>query len=182
MSNAGDVDETEDQDRVSRTDAKKAQREFEDALARLSKDLVALADRKLEQLGLPEAVLDEVRKARAISSPPARNRQLRMVRSALRSDEWAAIRTRLDALLVHGVVPGAPARPGAARPAGAEAEWTVRLVGGGAEELESLLREYPKADRSHLRQLIRNVQKASAERRKKAEQKLANAIRSVLRG
>ena len=91
----------------SRSDAKRAERVKEEAMARLAADLCQLSVKKLEQLQLPEELFDAVGDARAISSAPARNRQLRQIRALLRDQDWVALRTRLDVLLETGVVPGA---------------------------------------------------------------------------
>jgi len=57
----------------------------------------------------------------------------------------------------------------------------VRLLSQGDAALNALLEEYPKADRVHFRQLIRNVEKAPPPRRGKAESKLTDAVRLLLR-
>ena len=168
-----EVGAPEDEDLRSRTEARRARKTREEALARLAGELVELTDRKLEQLELPDETLDAVREARAIKSHIARNRQLRVVRSALREADWPSIRVRLDSLLEHGTVP-------AGSDTGVERQWVVRLVGGGTHELEAFLAEHPHADRRHLRQLIRNAQADSPTRRKRAEDKLAGALRSLM--
>lgn len=164
----------------SRSDRRRANATLEESLARLAKQLVELSERKLEKLQLPELVLDAVLDTRAITSAPAKNRQLRVVRSTLRDNDWAAIKHRVDSLLKHGTVDTAAPPASADAPAHGEHRWLVRLVGEGTPALDALLAEYPKADRNHLRTLIRNAQKASAERRERAEEKLAHALRSLL--
>jgi ribosome-associated protein len=173
----GEADPESEPDLRSRTDAKRARRTLEDTLARLAKELVEQSSRRLEQLELPESVLDAVHDAQRITSAPARNRQLRVVRSALRDSDWSTIAARLEMLTKHGRVQSLGSGDADHAP---EHEWVSRLVGGGSEALEDLLRECPNADRAHLRQLVRNIQKASAERQKKAEQKLAAVIKSLL--
>jgi ribosome-associated protein len=145
----------------------------EEALARLARDLVAQSPKRLTQLQLPDAVLDTVLDAQKIKSPSALNRQLRTVRGALRDGEWWLVRGRLDQVLTSGSASQVPGR---------EVEWVVRLVGEGNEALDEFLREHPQADRGHLRTLIRNVQKASAARRIKAEQQLTRTLRALLLG
>lgn len=156
----------------SRSDDRRAQVVREEALVQLARDLVAQTARRLEQLELPEPVLDAVLDAQKIKSAPALNRQIRTVRAALRDVEWWTIRARLETLLVTGV---------AGEAGGRENEWVVRLVGEGNDALEELLREHPGADRGHLRTLVRNVLRADANRRKKAEQQLARTLRALLR-
>jgi ribosomal 50S subunit-associated protein YjgA (DUF615 family) len=56
----------------------------------------------------------------------------------------------------------------------------VRLVGEGDAGIDSFLREFGQADRTHLRQLARSVERSTGERRLKAERKLRDAIRSFL--
>jgi ribosome-associated protein len=169
-----------DEDLRSRTDARRERRAVEDALARLSKDLIEMTDRKLQKLSLPELVLAAVVEARSMTSAPARNRQLRVVRSCLRAADWGAIKSRVDALIKHGVVPTTAAPP-TEGPADSVGEWVVRLVGGGSEAIEALMALCPNVDRNHLRQLVRTVNKSSADRRVKAEDKLTQTVASLLR-
>lgn len=166
-------------DLLSRSDARRAQRELEEALARLAKDLAEIRPRWLEQLDLPESVLDAVTDARAIQSPPAQNRQLRLVRTALRDADWSLIRAQVDALNKHGALPAKLARK-TPSPASRAPEWVARLLGEGATAVEALVQVAPKADRTHLKNLVREVHKASAERRKKAEERLKAAVASAL--
>jgi len=170
--------EEEEEDLTSRSDIRRARRTREDALAQLAKEITELSKRNLERLGLPESVLEAVYEARAITSLRARGRQLRVVRGTLRAADWPAIRVRLDAMLLHGTVPAAPADP--ASPVGRERQWVVRLLGEGPKALDALIEEYPKADRKHLRQLIRNVERSPTERRKRAEEKLATTLRFLI--
>jgi ribosomal 50S subunit-associated protein YjgA (DUF615 family) len=55
----------------------------------------------------------------------------------------------------------------------------VRLLGEGHKALDAIVSAYPSADRKHLAQLIRNAASGSPERRKRAEQKLVLALRSL---
>jgi ribosomal 50S subunit-associated protein YjgA (DUF615 family) len=178
--NEPDTEGEIDADLPSRADARRAERVLEEALAKLARDLVALDPRKLQRLGLPELVLETALDTQAIRSAAARNRQLRLVRAALRSGGWGSVRARLDAFLTHGVLPNEASQT-MPLATGLAHEWQVRLVGEGAGALEALLREHPNADRTHFRTLIRQVQKSAAERRSRAEQKLTAALRSLLR-
>jgi ribosomal 50S subunit-associated protein YjgA (DUF615 family) len=164
----------------SRSDARRAERVKEDALARLASDLCELSAKKLGQLGLPEELVDAVTDGRAIPASGAKNRQLRQVRVLLREHDWVKLRGQLDTLLETGVVPGlgtAPADPLSDR----TLSWTLRLVGEGHAGLEAFLVEFPRADRTHLRQLVRAVQKAEGDRRLRAEKTLNDALRGFLR-
>jgi ribosome-associated protein len=164
---------------ASRTDGRRAQRVKEEALARLASDLCQLSAKKLEQLGLPEELSDAVGDARAIASAAARNRQLRRIRMLLRDQDWVALRGRLDVLLETGVVPSAPGSADSV--SDRSLIWTLRLVGEGQQGIEAFVTEFPRADRTHLRQLLRAVHKAEGERRLRAEKQLTQALRGFLR-
>ena len=165
-------DEPDELDDTSRSDKKRARRVREDALARLAKELSELGDKRLERLELPEPVLEALDEVRRIRSLAARARQLRVVRAALRAADWPAIRARVDGLLEHGTV-------GTAVDAKVR-EWVVRLVGEGTKAMDELLAAHPKADRTHLRQLVRSAASGSEDRRRRAEQKLVQALRSLM--
>lgn len=164
----------------SRGDVRRAERVKEDALARLASDLCTLSAKKLDQLGLLEEVVDAVSDCRAITSAPAKNRQLRQIRGLLRDQDWVQLRTKLDTLLETGVVPGLGAAP-ADPVSDASLSWTLRLVGEGQGGIDAFVAEFPRADRTHLRQLVRAVHKAEGERRLKAEKQLTAALRGFLR-
>jgi ribosome-associated protein len=90
--------EADDRDLRSRTDARLERKHSEAALADLARAMVAVNDRQLALLELPEALLDAVLEARAIRSPRARDRALRVVRRELRAGDSAAIQARLAAV------------------------------------------------------------------------------------
>jgi ribosomal 50S subunit-associated protein YjgA (DUF615 family) len=164
----------------SRSDGRRADRVKEDAMARLASDLCDLSAKKLAQLELDEELGDAVTSGRAISSAPAKMRQVRLIRNLLREREWVKLRTQLDTLLETGVVPGlgmAPADP----VSDSSLSWTLRLVGEGHAGVEAFVTEFPRADRTHLRQLVRAVQKAEGDRRLRAERTLTAALRGFLR-
>ncbi len=171
----------QDDDTTSRSDLKRSSKVREEALARLARELVALGDKRLEQLGLPESVLEAIHEARAISSPRARERQLRFLRGTLRDLPWPAYRARLDDLRQHGPPLVPHAEELASEAEGREREWVVRLLGEGPKALDALITLHPNVDRKHLRQLIRNASSGSLDRRKRAEAKLAATLRFVLR-
>lgn len=172
-------DEADDESLVSRSDKKRARRVREDALSRLTKELVSLSDGTLNRLGLDEGLVDAIRDARLIKSARAKDRQLRVVRGLLRDGEWGAVASRLDTLLLHGKAPPTGVEPSPEE--GAARQWAVRLMGEGALALDALIAVRPSADRRHLRDLIRNATHGSPESRKRAEAKLAEVIRLLLR-
>ena len=161
----------------SRTDQKRKNRIQEEALARLTDDLARLNETKLAELELSEDLFDAVLEAQRIRSAPARNRQLRRIRGLLRDADTSAIRARLttqrDGSATSTVADGETNRR--------TASWLLRLLGEGSVGLEAFLTEVPHADRTHLRQLVRNVEKATHGRREKAEERLRLALQSLLR-
>ncbi|MEZ4221709.1 MAG: ribosome biogenesis factor YjgA [Polyangiaceae bacterium] len=164
-------------DLTSRSDLKRARRTREDALARLSNRLCSLSEAKLHKLGLPDDVLDAVLTAQHMKSNAARGRQLRVVRSQLRGNNWPEVVARLETLEKHGSVSAS-----AASNSEAEAkQWVVKLVGGGTPALDELLSLHPQLDRKHLRTLIRNAAVSSGDRRARAEEKLARTLEPMLR-
>jgi ribosomal 50S subunit-associated protein YjgA (DUF615 family) len=84
----------------SRTDARKERIAREDMLMKLSDALVSSGAAVLGKLDLPESLMDAIQNTQSIRPGPARNRALRLVRSALRSEDFEAIRQKLSA--VHG--------------------------------------------------------------------------------
>ena len=162
----------------SRTDQKRKNRVKEESLARLSEALTRVSESKLAELELPEELFDAVLGARRIKSAPARNRQVRRIRTLLRDRDFDAIQARVSALLERGSAKAVAVDEETTR---REASWTLRLLGEGMVGLDAFLLEFPQADRTHLAQLMRAVNKATHERRAKAEQKLRTALRSFLR-
>jgi ribosomal 50S subunit-associated protein YjgA (DUF615 family) len=150
----------------------------EDALERLSIDLCKLTPKKLALLELPEPVSEAILMYRDIESPRAKQRQLRLVRSELRDIDWSSLQKRLLLLMAHGTVP--PSTEGSPGETSVEATWVTRLLGEGGPGLEAFVREHPRADRTHLRQLVRATERASGDRRNKAERKLRDAVRGFL--
>jgi ribosome-associated protein len=178
-SSAPDPLNDDDDSTRSRADDRRIERELELTLAKLARDLVALGAGQLNRLELPESVLDVVVDARAMTSPAAMNRQLRLVRSVLRDVDWSLVRGRLESLVRHGTIPAELATSDT--PAARAHEWVARLLGEGQDAIDALLRLNPNADRTHLWTLLRQARKAAAGRRERAEQRLAQAIESLLR-
>jgi ribosome-associated protein len=162
----------------SRTDQKRKNRIQEETLERLTDDLVRLGEAKLAELELSEDLLDAVLEAQRIKSAPARNRQLRRIRALLRDEDASALRAALTALRESGT---RNASVGDGERNRRTESWMLRLLGEGSVGLEAFLSEFPQADRTHLRQLVRNVARATHERRVKAEERLRLALQSFLR-
>jgi ribosome-associated protein len=150
---------------------------IEDTLVQLSEQLFGLGEKKLLELELPEELYEAVRLAQSLASARARSRQLRLVRRVLRDLEWGPIQERVLTLLEHGRLPARTRPAGESR---LEADWVARLVGEGDAGLDAFLQEFARADRTHLRQLVRSIERSSGERRMMAERKLTDTVRSFL--
>jgi ribosome-associated protein len=170
------VESEQEEDLTSRSDLRRARKTEEDALSRLARELTGLSTRSLAALELDEGILDAVEHAKVMATPQALQRQLRVVRSALREADWPVLRARVDQLLVHGTATLASPSDG-----GAAQRWVVRLLGEGEVALSELLEAHPTADRKHLRQLVRSALGSNAERRKRVEAKLAQNLQLLIR-
>jgi ribosome-associated protein len=167
--------EADDRELRSRSDVRTEQKEIEDTMTALAKDLVLLPEKQFKIIELPELVRDKVYDGRRITSGRAFGRQLKLIRKELRSVDWQQIREQLDTMRDPGS--RAPVPP---RPTSPAEEWATRLVAEGDTALDALAEIAPELDRTALRQLVRSTQKAPAERRKRALQKLMNAVRPLL--
>jgi ribosome-associated protein len=171
-----ETESQQEEDLTSRSDLRRARKAEEDALSRLARDLAALSARNLAALELDEGILDAVEHARALSSPPAVQRQLRVVRSALRAADWPVLRARVEQLRVHGTATLAtPSDDGLAQ------RWLVRLLGEGEGALSELVEAHPSADPKYLGQLVRSALGSSAARRKRVEAKLTQNLKLLIR-
>jgi ribosome-associated protein len=160
-----------DEELRSRTDERRDNRKLEAACEALAKKLVELGPKQLKKLELPEPVLAAVFDARAIESVPARLRALKVVRKELRDADVAAIGERLERL--HEAPAVKPVTP--------VSSWRERLLSEGEAAIESLVTEFPAADRRQLRTLLRNVQRAPEAQRGRALTALDQALRVFVR-
>src|SRR5213075_6205 len=87
----------DDEDLRSRTDARKERLAREELLMSLSDALVSSGAAVLGRLELSEALTDAIRNTQSVRTGSARNRALRLVRSALRNEDFEAIRRKLGA-------------------------------------------------------------------------------------
>ncbi|HET9953913.1 MAG TPA: ribosome biogenesis factor YjgA [Polyangiaceae bacterium] len=162
-----------DSDLPSRADKKREVREREERLMSLARQIVELSPRLTTKLELPDLLLEAVDHARRIPSAPAQYRALRKVRTLLRDDDVPELERRLADLL----------DPSRVNPSTeAVAHWLARLIGEGEPALDAIVEQYPNADRRQLRQLSRNVTRASEANRAAAEQALKKVLRDVIRG
>lgn len=170
--------DADDRDLRSRTDDKEERVAVEEGLSKLSTELVNTKDAWLAKLDLSETLVDAIHDAQKIKSPIAKNRQMRIVRRELRSSDWQTIQKALKILSTHGSLGATTPTTKAGN--SATATWVKRLLAEGNDALSAFLEEFPDADRTQLRQLIRNVEKSPKDKRSKAEQKLSEVVASLL--
>jgi ribosome-associated protein len=154
----------------SRSDAKRERKSREDWLATLAQDLVALRPRHVERLALPEPLADAIRDARAITSPIARARQLRLVRRALREVDADALARRVQEVTSPDGRSGRRAR--------LVEHWAGRLVAEGDAALDAFLKDFPGATPTGLRQAARSARgdRPGGPRWRKLRQVVAEAL------
>ena len=165
---ASSPDDEGEENLRSRSDARRERKASEEALMRLAKALVELPQRTLDRLALPEGILDVVVRARLVRDPAPRNRALRLVRIALRDGDAAQIARALEE--VHEPQPRS-------RASSDLEQWRKKLLEGGEAALTEYLAAFPDADRRQLRQLVRNVSKASDASRAHALTSLIKVLR-----
>ncbi len=145
--------EADDRDLRSRSDARTERRQEADALIALARALTSLPEKQFRRLELDESVLEAVVTARRITSPPALNRQMKLIRRALKAIDWEPLRDVVDEL----ANPGRGAPNVALSPGGA---WVERLVSGDAEAFSDFLAQHPRTPVSELRQAVRAIEQA----------------------
>jgi ribosome-associated protein len=129
---------------LSKTQLKKQMHELQE----LGAELVDLNEQQLATIDLPESLLDAVMAARRITKFEARRRQLQYIGKLMRSIDPEPIRERIDAYK-------AVSHKHTARLHLVE-RWRTRLL-EDEHALTQLLNEYPHADATQLRLLVRNT-------------------------
>ena len=145
---------------------------------KLAQTLVDLSDAQLAHVPLTADLLDEVRRARAVTQQIARKRQTQFLAKQMRKLDDAevdAIRAALEndrntirreAAALHRVE-----------------QWRDRLLEGGDETLNDFIAQHPLADRQRLRTLARQA-RSERERNKPphAARELFRVLREVMGG
>lgn len=143
----------DDRDTRSRSDARTERIAASDRLLALGEKLCALSEKQFKKLELPDAVRDVVADARLIESPPARARQMKLVRKELRDGDADTIERRLEELLYPAVRGPKPPK------ADPVLELYERLQAGGDAAIHEFCAEQPELDPAQLRQLFRAAAK-----------------------
>ena len=143
---------------------------------KLAQTLVELTDAQLAHVPLGEDLLEEVRRARAVTQQIARKRQTQFLAKQMRKADNAELEA-IRAALEHDRI---TARREAAALHRAE-QWRDRLVDEGDDALNEFLGQYPAVDRQHLRTLARQA-RTERERNKPphAARELFRELREVM--
>ena len=136
----------------------------------LAERLLALGERELAAVPMPDALRDLVQDSRRITAQIARKRQLQFLAKNMRREDDDVI----DAIRRTLQRDRDDARREAARLHRLEA-WRERLLEEGDEALAELIAEHPDADRQKLRQLVRNA------RLEREKQRPPHAFRELFR-
>ncbi len=119
------------------------------ALQKLGERLAGLRPDVLAGIPLQEGLRVALEDARRIVAHGARRRQMQLIGKLMRSADAHAIRAALERI-------DSPGREQTRRLHHIE-QWRTRLLEQGPEALTAFLAEYPRADRQHLRQLLRRA-------------------------
>lgn len=166
--------ELDDRDTRSRSDARNERIAASDRLMALGEKLCALPEKQFKKLELPDAVRDVVADARLIESPPARARQMKLVRKELRDGDADTIERRLEEML-YPLARG-PKKTPKVEPV---FELYERLHTGGDAAIHEFCAEQPELDPAQLRQLFRAAAKQRTAQPDVAPAKLPQ-VRKVL--
>jgi ribosome-associated protein len=165
--------ELDDRDPRSRSDARNERIAASDRLMALGERLCALPEKQFKKLELSDAVRDVVADARLIDSPPARARQMKLVRKELRDGDADGIERKLEELL----------NPLAHAPKEAKIDpvWELyeRLQLGGDVAIHAFCAEQPDIDVPQLRMLLRAAAKQRGAQPEVVAAKLP-AVRKVM--
>lgn len=140
---------------------------------KLAQALAGLSDAQLSHFALDDDLLDEIRRARAVTQQIARKRQIQFLAKQLRrldDEELEPIRAKLENDRQQSRMLAATMHR--------TEKWRDRLIDEGDEALTEFLKEHPDADRQALRQLIRQ---ARAEREHDKPPQMQRELFRVLR-
>ncbi|OGQ12042.1 MAG: hypothetical protein A2138_01065 [Deltaproteobacteria bacterium RBG_16_71_12] len=143
-------------------------------LEKLGETLVALPAGKLARLELPDDLKAAVLEARRISAHGGFRRQIQFIGRIMRTVDARPIAAQLEALLQEDAPSSAAFR--------AAERWRDRLIAEGDVALAALVVERPEADRTALRQLMRQaVVEQAKQKPPHASRALFRALHQLLR-
>jgi ribosomal 50S subunit-associated protein YjgA (DUF615 family) len=159
----------------SRSSMKDERVQNENALSALVEDLLKVSDTKWTALGVPEIAHDALRDILMIKDPGAQARQKKFTRGLIRAIDWPALALRVEQFRAgQGLSESTDPLP-------EHVERAHELATQGDRGLGRFLEEFPNANRTRLRQLIKNIENCSEAKRPRARSVLAQAILDVLK-
>jgi ribosome-associated protein len=162
-----------DPDEVYDGPSKSRQKREVEALQALGEILVELPDAQFKRIELPDELRTAVADCRKITQNGALRRQKQYIGKLMRGIDPAPIQAQLD--VFSGVSAAENARLHQAE------KWREKLIADN-ETLTLFLNQYPDADATHLRQLIRNARDEAARNKPpKAFREIYKALREVMR-
>ncbi|MDH5479210.1 MAG: DUF615 domain-containing protein [Nitrosomonas sp.] len=138
--------DNEPEDRPSKTQRKKAMH----ALQNIGEQLVELDTKKLEELNLPEILMNAVLEAKQIKKHGGRRRQMQYIGKVMRNIDVLPIQEKLDAWQQTSIQQTGRLHQ--------LERWRERLL-TDENALTEFAEKYPDADLQHLRALVRNALK-----------------------
>jgi ribosome-associated protein len=141
------------------------------AVNRLGLELTRLSQAELDHLELSDRLREAIDVSQKLKVR-ARGRQNRLIGQLLRAEDHETIRGRME-------LQGDRDRDRSRR-AGVAEKWRDRLLEEGDSAVETLIEQYPLADRQRLRLLVRNASKNPDSRQaNRARIELLRAIRTL---
>lgn len=144
----------DDSPRLSRDDKRRLRRRDVRSAESLAKDLLEAKPAVVARLPLGDELAEAISELRAMVTHKERPRQLRYVHRLLREADTEAIAKALDEAKSGG---GAEARFRLLE------RWRERLLTEGDDAVQDYVEQYPAADRTALRALVRKAQRAESE-------------------
>ena len=123
-------------------------------LSALAEELVALSSSQLDALDLTDDLNKAIVSATGMPPKGARKRQMKFITGLLRKLDVELLREKLARITNQSAH--------AVREHHRVERWRDRLIAEGNDALTGLMVDYPRADRQHLRQIMRNAQKEAA--------------------
>lgn len=160
--------------RRSRSSLKDERVRNENALSELVETLLSVNEANWEALGVSDAAQDALRDLGRIRDAGARARHKKFTRGILRDADWAALSLRVEQFR-SGL--GVGNASGTLPP---QVERAHDLVVQGERGLSRFLEEFPHANRTRLRQLIKNVENSGEAKRPRARAVLEQAVLDAL--
>lgn len=142
------------------------------ALQELGGRLAKLSEAQLQRINLPDELREAVRFAATLKSHGAIRRQIQYIGVLMRDIDSGPIQEALERIDQASGQNAASFK---------QIElWRDALADGDAQVLESILREYPEADRARMNQLARNARKEKSEGRPpRASRELFRYLRTL---